>query len=86
MLKEVDRPTFSPSQMAYVRAELEFERRRLERALADDTSSAEHDEILRAIRRLGDGTYGICAACSQPIPYDRLSVVPTTEHCMGCPA
>lgn len=86
MLKEFERPTFSQSQIAYVRAELEFERRRLERALTDDTRSAEHDEILSAIRRLGDGSYGVCAVCRQQIPYERLSVMPTTEHCIGCHA
>lgn len=84
MLKEHDPTLLTASQRAAVRAELEYERRRLERAMTDDTKSAEHDEILQALRRLDDGTYGVCTVCREPVPYERLSVVPTTEHCIGC--
>lgn len=84
MLKEHAPSTLSPSQLASVRAELEYERRRVERTLADEPTSAEHDEILRAIRRLNEGVFGICTVCDQHIPFERLSVVPTTVHCLGC--
>jgi RNA polymerase-binding transcription factor DksA len=36
-----------------------------------------------ALRRLDDGTYGICAACSKPIPAERLELVPETPYCVA---
>lgn len=45
-----------------------------------------HDAILEALRRMDDGSYGICAECAQPIPYGRLIVMPETKHCLTCGA
>lgn len=84
MLKQHDSPMLTPAQLSVVRAELEYERRRLERSMTDDTASSEHDEILQAMRRLDEGTFGICTVCQQLMPFERLSVVPTTERCIGC--
>lgn len=39
----------------------------------------------RALVALNDGLYGICARCDQPIPYERLGLLPTTQTCVGCP-
>src|SRR5258706_11598462 len=36
-------------------------------------------EIDQALRRIRDGTYGICEATAQPIPPDRLDAVPWTR-------
>jgi RNA polymerase-binding transcription factor DksA len=36
-------------------------------------------EIDRAIRRIREGTYGICEATGKPIPADRLEAVPWTR-------
>jgi DnaK suppressor protein len=36
-----------------------------------------------ALRRLDDGTYGICAACGKPIPAERLELVPETPYCVA---
>jgi len=40
--------------------------------------------IDRALDRLSDGTYGLCASCGNPIPEDRLEAVPYAALCMGC--
>lgn len=37
-----------------------------------------------ALRRIEHGTYGYCATCGNPIPYERLSVMPETAYCVGC--
>ena len=41
-------------------------------------------DIEDALRRLDDGTYGICEVCGRPIPDERLEAKPTarfdTEH------
>ena len=37
-----------------------------------------------AIASAKKGTYGICEACGQPIPEERLKMVPETTLCMQC--
>ena len=38
----------------------------------------------RALARLSQGTYGICAKCGKPIHPDRLAVLPGTRVCIRC--
>jgi DnaK suppressor protein len=37
-----------------------------------------------ALRRMDDGSYGICLACEDPISAKRLQAVPWAELCLGC--
>ena len=37
-----------------------------------------------ALRRLADGTYGICTECSGTIPFERLMIFPETPTCQAC--
>jgi RNA polymerase-binding transcription factor DksA len=70
--------TLSPRDLREVRSELEREQRRY----------AEHDDrrerYTRALERLADGQYGICAGCGRAIPPDRLLAIPETSRCVGC--
>ncbi|MDQ3945258.1 MAG: TraR/DksA C4-type zinc finger protein [Actinomycetota bacterium] len=43
---------------------------------------AELDELDRALRKLDDGTYGICEACGEPIPPERLEALPGARFCV----
>jgi RNA polymerase-binding transcription factor DksA len=43
-------------------------------------------EIHAALGRLDDGSYGICERCHQPIPIERLKVLPTSRSCTPCQA
>ena len=43
-------------------------------------------EIHAALGRLDDGSYGICERCHQPIPIERLEVLPTSRSCTPCQA
>jgi len=36
-------------------------------------------EIEDALRRLDEGTYGVCEACGRPIPDERLEALPTAR-------
>lgn len=37
-----------------------------------------------ALRRLDDGTYGICESCGNPIPAERLEFRPNAVRCVSC--
>ena len=40
--------------------------------------------IEEALRRIDDGTYGICRDCGEPIADARLSAIPWTRVCLTC--
>ncbi len=37
-----------------------------------------------ALRRIDDGTYGVCESCNKPIPQKRLVAVPHAKLCIKC--
>ncbi|MBN1688667.1 MAG: TraR/DksA C4-type zinc finger protein [Candidatus Omnitrophica bacterium] len=37
-----------------------------------------------ALRRIDEGTYGVCEDCSKPIPKKRLMAVPHARLCIKC--
>ncbi|MCW2648411.1 MAG: DnaK suppressor protein [Pseudonocardiales bacterium] len=41
-------------------------------------------EVMQALRRMGDGSYGSCAHCFEPLPIERLEVLPQAALCMTC--
>lgn len=43
---------------------------------------AELDALDRALRKLDEGTYGLCEACGEEIPAERLEAVPWARFCM----
>jgi RNA polymerase-binding transcription factor DksA len=43
---------------------------------------AELSDIEHALRRLEDGSYGVCEACGGPIGDDRLEAVPAARFCL----
>jgi len=49
-------------------------------------SVAELREVQAALRRVHDGTYGICRVCGEPIADGRLYSLPQTDCCGDCAA
>ncbi len=41
-------------------------------------------EVNEALKRILDGTYGICVDCGDPIPEPRLEAMPTASRCVKC--
>jgi DnaK suppressor protein len=41
-------------------------------------------EIDAALERLQNGSYRICERCTEPIPFERLEVLPITRLCTPC--
>ena len=42
------------------------------------------EQITGALRRLADGTYGVCESCDRSIPAERLEVLPHARFCVPC--
>ncbi len=42
------------------------------------------DEVDAALARIGDGSYGTCVDCGQPIAESRLAAVPSAARCIDC--
>lgn len=53
-------------------------------ALVQRRSERARSEILAALSRMEEGTYGFCVTCGQQIPANRLIAVPHTPHCTSC--
>lgn len=53
-------------------------------ALVQHRSERARAEILAALTRMEEGTYGWCQGCGQSIATDRLEVVPHTRLCASC--
>lgn len=49
-----------------------------------ELESRELAQIERAIKRLKNGTYGICEGCSCKIPVARLNALPYSTLCITC--
>jgi len=43
-------------------------------------------EIAHALRRMAQGTYGLCERCETAIPAQRLEVLPHARLCASCQA
>lgn len=50
----------------------------------DENCVAELRRINEALRRLDEGHFGICVACNNEIPIERLEVLPFAERCIDC--
>jgi hypothetical protein len=64
--------------------ELRRELARVERTVPAGGQSDERDELLLALQRISDGSYGICTQCAGRIPKARLEVMPATQRCAAC--
>lgn len=48
------------------------------------TEEAIRRQVVEALTRIEDGTYGTCLECGAPIAPARLDVVPYTPYCIAC--
>ncbi len=42
------------------------------------------DQIADALKRIEDGTFGICEGCHESIPKKRLEAFPSARYCVEC--
>lgn len=50
----------------------------------EQSAFQEIDGIKAALKRIDDGSYGICTVCDEPIPEARLKAYPTAAICVEC--
>lgn len=41
-------------------------------------------EVQQALRRVGDGSFGVCQSCDEPISTKRLDAIPWAKYCVTC--
>ena len=46
--------------------------------------AAHRRDVLVALARIEDGTFGTCERCGNPIPEERLEAIPTATLCVAC--
>src|SRR5438105_8771161 len=39
-------------------------------------------DVERALRKIDDGTYGLCERCGEPISHERIDAQPFRPHCV----
>ena len=49
-----------------------------------DTEIDEYNRVVQALKKIDDGTYGICADCGSPISEKRLKSYPNAGRCLMC--
>ncbi|MCR6544283.1 TraR/DksA C4-type zinc finger protein [Dehalobacterium formicoaceticum] len=49
-----------------------------------DSAHIQYQNVVRALERIDDQTYGICAQCGAAIDMARLEVMPSAELCLPC--
>src|SRR5690349_13479185 len=55
---------------------------RLAQVAAHDQLQVTRGDVLRAMEKLDDGSYGRCDACGKPIPEGRLEALPWAVLCV----
>lgn len=48
-----------------------------------ENSAEQREQVVAALARVDDGSYGSCVDCGQPIPDDRLEVRPEAARCLA---
>lgn len=73
-------------EQGFLQAQLEERRHRLQHALETAPQEAALTQLLAdvdaALKRMTNGTYGICAACHEPVESERLLADPLVCYCL----
>lgn len=51
-----------------------------------EVATGQRRQVIEALRRIDDGTYGLCVRCGTPLPEGRLEAKPEAARCMVCQA
>lgn len=73
-------PEFGESEDENAQEVAEYENRRA----LEQTLESELEDVLKSLKAIEDGTYGICKYCQEPIDEARLLARPTSSSCVAC--
>jgi len=48
------------------------------------SAQRQRGKVQAALRRVSDGTYGLCVDCGKPVPDGRLEARPDASRCVAC--
>jgi DnaK suppressor protein len=48
------------------------------------SAQRQRGKVQAALRRVSDGTYGLCVDCGKPVPEGRLEARPDASRCVAC--
>ena len=49
-----------------------------------DSAQGQRRKVAAALRRMDEGTYGLCVDCGKPVPEGRLEARPDAARCVAC--
>ncbi|MDP9849180.1 TraR/DksA family transcriptional regulator [Streptosporangium lutulentum] len=49
-----------------------------------DAARQQRSSVLAALKRMEDGSYGLCTDCGSPVPEGRLEARPEAARCVQC--
>jgi RNA polymerase-binding transcription factor DksA len=49
-----------------------------------DSAQGQRRKVSAALRRMDEGTYGLCVDCAKPVPEGRLEARPDAARCVAC--
>jgi DnaK suppressor protein len=50
------------------------------------SAQQQRGNVLAALSRMSEGTYGLCVDCAKPVPDGRLEARPDASRCVACQA
>lgn len=53
-------------------------------AALDQGAQIELSQIVKALQRIEEGSYGQCVVCGENVNTERLKAIPHTPFCIGC--
>ena len=89
----------STNRIMALRKDKERQNAQISTQFGDQAQDIENDEVIdeleklelakledlnHALKRIENGSYGVCSNCSEKIEYKRLVAVPTAKLCRNC--
>jgi DnaK suppressor protein len=84
-LAEVDRELRKPLPADLEEQATDLENQDALKAI-ENSEIREIRQIQEALKRISEGTYGICSKCGEDIDPRRLEALPTATRCIACAA
>ena len=51
-----------------------------------EVAQQQRRQVIEALQRIDEGTYGLCVVCGTPLPEGRLEARPEAARCVSCQA